>query len=385
MKFFEKYTSNSCAGSGNQYFFNLKENEIRCGRVFYRIEAGGTYGYSILFSNVIDSTFSDGSVSHSNLICDSWEILGARIGKCTRINPETFTLTQDGGYTDISMGEEGGSSERHICVGKFRELTFNGSFGKQVAPGEFFASDPVEMYFEKGEYLCLEVTFRGKMIPYHEESILPAYVKTENGWRYGRQVVFAGMIGCDRKVKARIGYLGDSITQGIGVAVNSYDHWNARLSQLLGREYAYWNLGLGFGRAADAASDGAWLFKAKQNDYVVVCYGVNDLMNGRSVKEICADLTGIARKLRQAGVKVLVQTVPPFDYEDENIAKWQQINKFIQETLVSDVEGVFDVTAVLSLDAEHPQTAKYGGHPNGEGCALWAQQLYPAVNTFLKP
>lgn len=33
---------------------------------------------------------------------------------------------------------------------------------------------------------------------------------------------FAGMIGCDRKVSAKIAYFGDSITQGIGTKENSY-------------------------------------------------------------------------------------------------------------------------------------------------------------------
>ena len=64
MTYFDKYVSNTCAGSGNQMFFNMNEDEVRTGRMFYKIFAGGEYNYSILFSNIIDTTFSNGAVSH---------------------------------------------------------------------------------------------------------------------------------------------------------------------------------------------------------------------------------------------------------------------------------------------------------------------------------
>ncbi len=70
------------------------------------------------------------------------------------------------------------------------------------------------------------------------------------------------------------------------MAVNSYEHWNAVVAENLGSQYGFWNLGLGYGRAADAATDGAWFFKAKQNDIVVVCYGVNDIFQGFTISEI---------------------------------------------------------------------------------------------------
>lgn len=82
MKYFEKYNSNTYAGSGNQLYFEMNENEMHTGRIFYKISVGGEYSYSILFSNIIDSTYADGSTSHKNLICDTWSICGARIGRC---------------------------------------------------------------------------------------------------------------------------------------------------------------------------------------------------------------------------------------------------------------------------------------------------------------
>lgn len=173
-------------------------------------------------------------------------------------------------------------------------------------PGEFFTSDAMELEAKKDSYLCLEIEFCGSMIPYHEESILPVFEKDNGKWIPSKRVPFPGMIGCNRNVRARIGFLGDSITQGIGTAVNSYLHWNARVAEAIGPDYSYWNLGIGFGRAADAASDGAWLFKAKQMDMIVMCYGINDICQGKEQEQIKKDLLTVVWKLQKAGVKVLI-------------------------------------------------------------------------------
>lgn len=376
MKYFEKYTSNTCAGSGNQLFFKMKDGEVRTGRVFYKIFAGGEYNYSILFSNIMDSTFAKGERSHKNLICDSWQIINTKIGKCKEI-------PQDKEPEVLTMADKGDNKAADIIVSDLKDITFNGSISKEVMPGEFFSSDPIKYFFEKDEYLCLEITFSGNMIPYHEETLSPVYVKTENGWKYSNQMPFAGMIGCDRKADARIAFLGDSITQGIGAPKNSYKHWNAVLAEKLGEKYAYWNIGLGFGRANDAASDGAWLFKARQNDIVVVCYGVNDLIQGFSEKQIKDDLAYIVKNLKKSGKKVVLQTIPPFDYTPEIAEKWQNINAYIKNELSLKADLVFDIVPILAESKQNPHKAKFGGHPDANGSALWAEAFYEKLNDFL--
>jgi len=363
MKYFTQFTSNTTAGSGNQLFFEMKENEVRTGRVFYRITSGGSYRYALLFSNIMDSTYADGSVSHKNLICPEWKILGARVGKCARF-PE-------GDVQKLQLPED--------TVTDFRTLTFSGGAEKEVMPGEFFSSDPQQLSFESGEYLCLEITYSGRKIPYHEESILPVYNREADGWKYDRRMPFAGMIGCDRPVRGRIAYLGDSITQGIGTPLNSYMHWNAKLSEKLGEDYAFWNLGIGYGRADDAASDGAWLYKAKQNDTVFICYGVNDIFRGFTADQIKKNLSIITETLKKEGCRVIVQTVPPFSYQGENIRKWEEVNRYIREELCGAADFIFDTVPVLRASEKEPYNAKYGGHPNEEGCAAWADALYQAV------
>lgn len=364
MKYFECYNSNTCAGSGNQLYFTMNENEIRTGRVFYKIFSGGEYNYSLLFSNIMDSTYADGSVSQRNLICENWKIHGARIGRCKFINNEKE-------LSKLSMEAENADIE----VFDFKNITFGGKNTKTVTGGKFFSSDPIKLFFEKDEYLCLEMTFSGTKIPYHEETLLPVYVKDGEKWKYSKFMPFAGMVGCDRKIKAKIAYLGDSITQGIGTKPNSYLHWNALLSEKLGNEYAYWNLGIGYGRASDAASDGAWLYKAKQNDIIFVCYGVNDILKNQPEEQIKTDLLFIADTLKKLGKKVVFQTVPPFDYIGENAEKWKRINKFILEKIKDKVDFVFDNNVFLGK-AEKPEDAIYGGHPNEEGCKIWADAIF---------
>jgi len=360
MQYFEKYTSNTVAGSSNQRHFST-EGKTLTSRVFYKIAAGGRYGYSILFSNTIDSTFSDGSLCHKNYVCDEWTICSARIGKCEFI--------PDRPLGELVMDED-------IKITDTVALTFDGSASKTVAPGGFFACDEVELSFEEGQYLCLELTYSGNEVPYHHETILPVYTNDGEGWKYTNLAPLASMVGCTRKVKRRIGFMGDSITQGCGTTPNGYRHWNAILSERLGTHNAYWNLGIGFGRADDAASDGAWLYRAKQNDAVFVCYGVNDILQGFSEEVIKKNFTVIVDTLKKRGITVVLQTVPPFDYRGDNIGKWERINDYIKTELVHHADYIFDSSAVLSKSADEPHNSKYGGHPSDEGCAVWAEALY---------
>ena len=185
----------------------------------------------------------------------------------------------------------------------------------------------------------------------------------------------ASMVGCNRRISGRTAFIGDSITQGIGTPVNSYLHWNALLSESFGGANAYWNLGIGFGRARDLATNGAWLYKAKQNDVVVVCCGVNDILQNGNQKQLIQDFDTIVDLLISNKIKVILQTIPPFDYVGEKLTIWQMANKHIKENLSEKVYCVFDVVPYLSQSGDCPQKAKYGLHPNVEGCKIWAQSL----------
>ena len=71
MDFFKDFVSNTTAGTSNQSFFTAGSG---VGRVFYRLLWGGAFEYSLLFSNTVDSTFGNGSVSRANQLCGPWDI-----------------------------------------------------------------------------------------------------------------------------------------------------------------------------------------------------------------------------------------------------------------------------------------------------------------------
>lgn len=350
MGMFDGYCSNTLAGSCNQSWFR-PEPGVSAGRVFYRIFSGGTYPWRFYFSNSIDGTYADGVHSHADIVCPEWELEGLRCGVCR-------------GAEDFAEAEVSG----------WQELTFDGKTSKAVAPGEFFSSDPAVFSVETGEYLCLEIHFRGEKIPYLEEAIIPTFVQRDGRWMADKKTPLAFLAGCARPVKKEIAFLGDSITMGIGTPCNSYRHWASRIAEKLGGEWAFWDIGIGYGRAEDAARDGAWLFKAKQADFVSVCFGVNDILHAQpSAEDLKRDLATIVSRLKEAGCGVGVFTVPPFDMEGEAERVRREVNRWILSELSRETAYAFDVCTVLSEDASHENKARFGGHPNPEGCERLAE------------
>ena len=102
---------------------------------------------------------------------------------------------------------------------------------------------------------------------------------------------------------------------------------------------------------------------------------MNDILQGQPEEQIKADLAYIAAQLKKAGKRVILQTIPPFNYVGENIDKWNRINRYIQSELKDRVDAVFDNVPYLG-EHGHSHIAKFGGHPNAEGCAVWAEALF---------
>ena len=365
MKYFEKYTSNTTGAAGNQLvFYNTDENEIISSRVFFKITFGGKFNYSFLYSNTVDSTFYDGSISEADTVVDEWYIDSLSVGVCKSCSRKACPA--DGEFE-----------------GEFIPVAFEGSRSKRVAPGEFFATDEISFSVKAGEFICLEMRFHGKAVPCHEETLLPVFKKQDGEWVENTKIPVPSMIGCDRKVKIRIGFIGDSISQGIGTPFNSYEHYADIVSRRLGADYSYWDMALGFARGYDAAKDGAWLFKARQVDVMCVCFGVNDLLQGYSAEEVKKSLTRIVKKLKASGVKVIIQTVPPFDYVDKLVPLWQSVNEYIISELKPLCDGFLDVREFLSESTGRSHMTVYGCHPDSRGNALWGEALSAVLKEVL--
>jgi len=87
--------------------------------------------------------------------------------------------------------------------------------------------------------------------------------------------------------------------------------------------------------------------------------------------------------LHGEGKKVMVQSVPPFGFEEPKRAKWYELNKYIKEVVAPKADAFFENTGFLGVEGESYKTI-YGGHPNAEGCEVWASTLYPTFKKFLE-
>ncbi len=359
MDFFERFVSCTTAGSGNQNRAALEPGRVYRGRIYFRLSRD-TDTCALLYSNRQDSTYGDGSLSRAEQALLPWRIHALRAGLLS-----------------------GGTGEDAPEPEAFTEVLFDGERERPVRPGELFYTDPFPLKAQKGDTVCVEMAFSGEWVPCHTESLLPAFRLGQAGWTPCTELPFPSMLGSPRGGERRLGLLGDSITQGIGTAFNSYTHLASRLQEALGPGCAVWNLGLGYGRAADAALDGGWLYKAKQNDLVCVCFGVNDLLQTGDGEKLEKDLAGIVEKLRGAGVRVVLETVPPFDWEGPLRDKWLKVNAFVRNWGAQHADAVFDTVPSLGLSEDEPWRSRFGAHPDGRGNALWAEGLAPLLLGFL--
>lgn len=344
-EFYQNYTSACTAGCGNQLLTRLEAPVTKTGRCWFRLRCGGE-NYALLFSNQIDSTYDDGSISRANDVGGDWTIESMRVGRCS------------------AWGEE---------PADWHAVTFSGCEKKQVSGKAPFVTDTICLGAKAGEWLCYEITLTGSCYPYHEEAVLKM--------QPDKQMPLPLMIGCDRKVTEKIGFLGDSITQGCGTEDDSYSHWVAKIAENLPESCSVWDLGIGYARACDASTDGGWLQRAKQCDTVHVCFGVNDVLRNRKAEDILTDLEKIVSKLKAAGCRVILLTLPPFDLEGEQRLQWEKANNAIRSSLRKTADGLFDIAAVLGQPAPKENLCVYGGHPDAAGCKAVADAYLSQMRT----
>ena len=115
--FYKTYASDCTAGCGNQLLTRLEQPITKTGRCWFRLSRGAE-NYALLFSNQVDSTYDDGSISRANEVGGDWMIEGMRLGLCK------------------GVGEE-------PCV--WQKVTFDGEMQKFVSGPEVFATDPVPL------------------------------------------------------------------------------------------------------------------------------------------------------------------------------------------------------------------------------------------------
>lgn len=351
--------------SAANFIMSRKEAFTRTYRTYVRVRESGGLQLRFWHSNHVDTTWDQGQDAVGGEPGGAWRIEAAYVG--------------DGG-----LEPDGGVAE-----GSQVPVTFGGRSSKTVEPDECFWSDEVNIALPQGHFLAFTWTLTalspGKSFPYNcEQNIASAYEAPGSAAaesaassfnRADNLQVLPSFIGYRKDTLKNLVFFGDSITQGVRTERDGYAFWAARIAEGLGPDYGVWNLGSGWGRAYDASARKGWLGKAVQGDEVVIVLGVNDLdIGNRTADELMADLRIIIEEIRQfnAGARIILGTVPPFNFTGEKEAHWRRINRIIRETPPSGVDRVFDIAAVLGKAGpeDHrvrPEFMSPGDdpHPNG--------------------
>jgi lysophospholipase L1-like esterase len=339
-------------------------------RSYAKPRVAGAFNWRFWVGNATDSTYGSGPLA-PNQPGGSWRIEAAFVG--------------DGGPAPSGA----------LVAGTEVAVTFGGAASRDVAPGERFWSDPVALDLPAGHLLAFTWAVSGAAAgpgpAYAHSSFTTSYYngssdlagqEAATGFFASHDTLVAPhLFAYDRPITRRLCFLGDSITQGVGSSADSYAFWVAKIADGLSADIGIWNLGSGYARAADAASDGAWLYKAKQCSEVAVILGVNDIVSEHvTADQLLGYLTTIVSLLKQhdSQTSVILFTVPTFNFTGAAYTTWRTVNDTILSAPPAGVDRVFDVAAVLSQPAPNDglvQAAYHtggDGHPNDAGSAAIA-------------
>ena len=369
---FERYPSNTSAPTGHNSALKSDTPVTETFRATYKVQEYGKFDYKFFFSNNINSTYASGADTYRDMPTALYRIESAYVG-----------------------------TSRNLWVaGEFdnkQPVLFGGQTVRAVKPKETFWSDPISIdvaQMNSTNYLVFEWTVTYTVIPSTKISTTMAGMKQTDPTKYrfyaASDIPMPDLIGADRGAKLRIGFIGDSITMGefSGATTSSkatYEFWAAQIADGLGEDVSVWNLGLGYARGDDAANSPSWLYKAKQCDVVGICFGVNDINSGAyqthdpaTKDEILADITKIAEELEAAGVEVIIFSIPPYTFSNQQkIDIWRESNVALKALATEKGYKFFDFAAPLA-DASAPEVPLYGGHPNNVGCTKVAEAFLAA-------
>lgn len=353
---FDDYVSNTVIATGNNTI--VKEAEEITYRAYFLLEEYDSSEYCFYFSNTVDSTWDKGKKSYGSMPGGNYEIISA------------------------SISDGGTKVDESAPVANTTAVTFDGQVGKSVTPGEAFWSDPVDFTIEEGHYLVWEWTVTGTSIPAIVMSgMTNCFYSNGGGFIYCNEAPLPALIGCDREVKGKIAFLGDSITQGCETTNFGYEFWVAEIAKQIQDDYAVWNLGLGYARASDAAKKSNWLERAKAYETVVVAFGTNDVYSGAyggdgpdTAAEAEASIRTIVTELKNAGCKVILFNSPPYGFVEDREVQRTGLNALLPTTAEETGCEFFDMAALLA-DPNDPSVPLYGGHPNDEGCQIIADKF----------
>ncbi|MCY1142974.1 SGNH/GDSL hydrolase family protein [Actinoplanes sp. Pm04-4] len=194
----------------------------------------------------------------------------------------------------------------------------------------------------------------------------------------------------------RLVLLGDSAAIGVGVEWLS-ETVGGHLARLLAegnadvgeRHVLLSSVGVAGSRSSDLGTQVARALLGERPDVAVVLIGAHDATSLRSPEESAAQLGTAVRRLREAGVRVVVGTCPDLGALRAIAPPLRQVAGVLGRRMAkaqakavvaaggSVVHLADETGAVFRADAG---TLCYDGfHPSADGYRVWAHALYPAV------
>ena len=338
-----------CSTSHN-FIYPVFKGDIHTFMTRIRVQRPADH-WRVGFTNQVDSTWDDGSLSFANLPGASMRILSAAFA----------------------------------CGNNFFSVTFQGQPSITVPSCAQILSDVCPARVQNG-YLefhwCVEALSDGVLPATPDSQALCWHTPGDRTFSPADSLpsalelsppnlcVLPDLFEAEGEALPKMVFLGDSITQGCGTRIDLYESWAARIAAAFSEKYAALNIGLGFARLRDAASDGCWLKRARDADIVNVCLGVNDILQNQDTAQTSvSNLQKIVSCLKTAPrhPRVVLFTVPAFDYEGENIEKWNFINAAIRAPGHLGADHVFEMALYSSQGPDAPHKSRYGSHPDGIG------------------
>jgi lysophospholipase L1-like esterase len=197
-------------------------------------------------------------------------------------------------------------------------------------------------------------------------------------------------IGEETAPPLRLVMLGDSGALGVGVE-RVTDTVGGQLAALLAtdRRVELSSVGVSGSRSSDLATQVARALLGQRPDVAVILVGANDVIGLRTPSEAATHVGAAVRRLREAGVEVVVGTCPDLGAARAIAPPLRQVVAWSGRRVArAQVRAVHAAGgAVVDLAAEtgpvfraDPNTLcedKY--HPSADGYRVWAYALLPAV------
>lgn len=300
--------------------------------------------------------------------------------------------------------------------GAMRTVRFGGQGRAEVAPGSSLVSDPVDLSVVAGE--TLDVSFVVAQLPRvltgHSaaratSSVIPAGAEPGAApVTFTRWYFLAGIDVVNPRARA-FAILGDSITDGYGIAPDSYARFPDALARRLQAEPAWadiavLNLGIGGNRLLRDGLGPRALDRVQRDVFdqpgvgaVMLFLGINDIgtrLEARkqqqayaSAADIIGALQHLAEAARARALKVVGATITPyrgadFYWSEDGEADRQAVNDWIRRAPCFDAVVDFDAALRDPAAPDRLAAAFDSGdhlHPSPAGYAELARAIDPAL------